>query len=72
MILVGKPEGRRPTWIPSHNWEEDNVRWILEEWDGVACTGFIWLKIGTSSGSCEHGNETSGSITCWDISEVSD
>jgi hypothetical protein len=25
-------------------------------------TGFIWLKIGTSGGICEHGNEHSDSI----------
>jgi hypothetical protein len=27
-------------------------------------TGFIWLRIGTVVGSCEHGNEDSGSIKC--------
>jgi hypothetical protein len=25
-------------------------------------TGFIWLRIGTSGGCYEHGDETSGSI----------
>jgi hypothetical protein len=25
-------------------------------------TGRIWLRIGTSGGSCEHGNKPSGSI----------
>jgi hypothetical protein len=26
-------------------------------------TGFVWLRIGTSEGYCEQGNETSGSIS---------
>jgi hypothetical protein len=28
--------------------------WILET-AGKMCTGFIWLRIRTSGGSCEHG-----------------
>jgi hypothetical protein len=28
----------------------------------VAQTGLIWLRIGTSGTSCEHGNELSGPI----------
>jgi hypothetical protein len=24
------------------------LKWILERWDGVVRTGFIWLRIGTS------------------------
>jgi hypothetical protein len=31
--------------------------------------GSIWLMIGTSEGSCERGNEPSGSIKCWDVLE---
>jgi hypothetical protein len=31
--------------------------------------GFVWLTIGTSGGSCEHGNELSGYIKCWAILE---
>jgi hypothetical protein len=30
-------------------------------------TGLIWLRIGTSGGSCEHGNETSGCIKFWEV-----
>jgi hypothetical protein len=29
--------------------------------------GLIWLRIGSSGGSCEHGNEPSGSINCWEV-----
>jgi hypothetical protein len=38
------------------------LEWILGKYDGKVWTGFLWLRIGTSGGSCEHGNETSGSI----------
>jgi hypothetical protein len=24
------------------------LKWILEKYDGVLCTGLIWLRIGTS------------------------
>jgi hypothetical protein len=26
------------------------LKWVLEKWDGVVWTGFIWLKIGASGG----------------------
>jgi hypothetical protein len=35
----------------------------------VVWTEFIWLKIGTSGKPFEHGNEPSGSIKGWIISE---
>jgi hypothetical protein len=38
---------------------------MLDKQDGVVWIGFIWLKIGTSGGVCEHGNELSGSINSW-------
>jgi hypothetical protein len=31
--------------------------------------GFIRLRIETNEGSCEHGNEPSGSIKCWEVLE---
>jgi len=36
--------------------------WIIGKWDGKMWTGFTLLITGTSGGSCEHGNETSGFI----------
>ena len=33
----------------------------LNEYNGTAWTGFIWLRIRTSGGSCEHSNEPFGS-----------
>jgi hypothetical protein len=40
-----KPEGKRPLGRPTRRQE---VKWILEKQNGVVCTGFIWLRIGTS------------------------
>jgi len=34
----------------------------LKETGWEVWTGYIWISIGTSGGSCEHGNELSGSI----------
>jgi hypothetical protein len=33
----------------------------------MVCVGLVWLRIGTMEGSCEHGNEPSGSIKCCTI-----
>jgi hypothetical protein len=35
----------------------------------VVCTGLILLRIGTSGGLCVDGNESSGSIKCWEVLE---
>jgi hypothetical protein len=37
---------------------EDNIRMDLREIGWNVWTGFIWFRVG----SCEHGNEPSGSI----------
>jgi hypothetical protein len=49
MILVGKPEGKRPLGRPRRRWV-DSIKIDLREtgWDGV--DGSIWLRIGTSGG----------------------
>jgi hypothetical protein len=31
--------------------------------------GLIWLRIGTSGGSCERDNEPPGSIKFWEVPE---
>jgi hypothetical protein len=54
------------------HWEDLDVggitlKRILEREDAVIRTGLIWLRIGI--GSCEHGNEPSGSIKSWEILE---
>jgi hypothetical protein len=43
---------------------DDNIKVGIKEIECVACTGFNWLRIGTSDGCCEHGNEHSGSMKC--------
>jgi hypothetical protein len=56
-ILIGKPERKRSLGRLRHRWEY-NIRMDLREigWEGV-----VWLGIGPVEGSCEHGNEPSGS-----------
>jgi hypothetical protein len=58
-ILVGKPEGKRPLGRPRRRWV-DNIKMDLREigWDGID-----WIDLAQAvEGSCEHGNEHSGSI----------
>ena len=43
------------------------LRWILRQWEGVAGTGWSWLRIGTGGGRFEYGNELSGSIKCGEL-----
>jgi hypothetical protein len=46
MILVGKPEGKRPLGRPRHRWE-DEIRMDLREIGWGMWIGFNWLRIGT-------------------------
>jgi hypothetical protein len=66
-ILVGKSEGNTALGRPRRKWE-DNIKRDLREilWGSMDWTE---LRIGTSGGSCEHGNEPSVSIKCWEIVE---
>jgi hypothetical protein len=45
---------------------------ILKKYDGGISTGFIWLRMGTVAGCCEHGTEESGSIKMRGISRLAD
>jgi hypothetical protein len=56
-VLVGKPDGKRPLGRPRCRWE-DNIKMDLQEVGCGARTQSIWL----SRGTCECGNELSGSI----------
>jgi hypothetical protein len=38
------------------------LRWTVRKWDVGVCTGSSWLRVGTGGGTCESGNEPSGSI----------
>jgi hypothetical protein len=41
MVLVGKPEGKRPLWRPRRGWE-DNIKMDLQE---VGCGGMDWIEL---------------------------
>ena len=60
-VLVGKPEGKRPLGRPRRRWK-DIIKMDLEE---VGCGSMDWIELaqdGQVEGSCECGNEPSGSI----------
>jgi len=56
---MGKPEGKRPFGRTRHRWE-NNIKMDLQE---VGCGGMDWIE-GQVAGTCECGNEPSGSIKC--------
>jgi hypothetical protein len=68
-VLEGKPIGKRPLGKPRHRWE-DSIRMDIGEigWGDVD-----WIHLAENkrpvAGSCEHGNEHSGSIKLWEILE---
>jgi len=41
MVLVGKPEGKRPPGRPRHRWQ-DNIKMDLQE---VGFGGMDWIKL---------------------------
>jgi hypothetical protein len=69
MVLVGKPEGKRPLGRPRGRWE-DGIRMDLKgDWLG-GWRGSSWLRIRTVAGSCEHGDEPSGSRATESVSPM--
>ena len=63
-VLVGKSEGKRPLGRHRHRWK-DNIKMDLHE---VGCWGHGLDRshsgYGQVEGTCECGNEPSGSIKC--------
>jgi len=63
-VLVGKPECKRPLGRPRHRWEV-NIKMDLQE---VGYGGYGLDRTGTGygqvTGTCECGNEPSGSLKC--------
>ena len=59
-VLVGKPEGKISLGRPKRRWE-DNIKMDLQE-VGEGCGD--WMELGEVAGTCEYGNELSGSIKC--------
>ena len=37
------------------------LRWIFRKWEWVVRTGWSWLRKGQVAGTCEYGDEPSGS-----------
>jgi hypothetical protein len=65
-VLVGKFEGKRPLGRPRRRWE-DNIKVDVQE---VGCGGMDWIELAQDrqvAGTCESGNEPSGSIKCGEI-----
>jgi hypothetical protein len=69
-VLMWKPEGNRPLSRPRRRWE-NNIKIDLKEFDRE---GVNWIDLdqgtGRLAGSCERGNETSGSIKCEEFFEL--
>jgi hypothetical protein len=61
-VFVGKPEGKRPLERPRHRWD-NGIKMDLGEVGWGVWSGFTWLRIGPLAGSCECGDEPSGSGT---------
>ena len=49
IILVGKPEGKRPRGRPRRRCE-DNIKMDFQEVGGCCGTGWSWIRIGTVGG----------------------
>jgi hypothetical protein len=60
---VGKPEGKRPLGRPRHRGVDNKI--VLRE---IRWNGMEWIDL-AQEGSCEHGNEPSGSIKRWEVLE---
>jgi hypothetical protein len=68
VILVGNPEGKRPLGRPRRRWV-DNIKIDLRDrmgWWGLDRSGSGSRPV---EGSCEGGNEPSGSIKRWEVLE---
>jgi hypothetical protein len=59
--VVGKPKGRRPLGALRRSWK-DSIRMDLREIGWESRLDSSGSGEGPVAGSCEHGNETSGSI----------
>jgi hypothetical protein len=62
---VGKPKGKRPLGRPTLRWE-DSITVDLRE---IGWCDMDWIDLAQDRDQCEHGNEPSGSIKCWEILE---
>ena len=58
--LVGKPQGKRQLGRPRRRWE-DNIKMDFQK---VGCGFMDWIDTAQVAGTCECGNEPSGSLKC--------
>ena len=66
-VLVGNPEEKRPLGRSRRRWE-DNIKMDLQEVGfGVYGLDRAGSGYGQLAGTCECGNEPSGSIKCWEF-----
>jgi hypothetical protein len=62
-VLVGEPEGKRPSGRPRRKWE-NKIKMHLQEMEkGMGMIDLVQYR-GHVTGSCESGNEPSCSIKC--------
>jgi hypothetical protein len=61
------PEGKRPLGKPRRAWA-DNIKMYIRE---TVCGGidYLYLSQDRDQGSCDHCDEPSCSITCWEVLE---
>ena len=69
-VLVGKPEGKRPLGRPRHRWE-DNIKMNLQDVGGCGLDR-AGSGQGQVAGTCECGNESSGSIKCGEFLDIAE
>ena len=62
-VLVGKPEGKRPLGRPRRRWK-GNIKMDLQEVGGLCGLDGVGSGQGQVAGTCEYGDELSGSINC--------
>jgi len=65
-VLVGKSEGKSPLGRSRHRWEDDSKMDIQEVGWGCGLDR-AGSGLGQVAGTCDSGNEPSGSIKCGDF-----
>ena len=60
-VLMGKPEGKRPLGRPRRRWEDNMKMDLYEVGEGLWGLDGVGSGEGQVAGTCEYGNEPSGS-----------
>ena len=68
-VVMGKTDGRETSWMPYTCDKRVILKWIVNKQDESTWDAFTWLRIGTSDGLFEHGDEPSGYIQCKKLME---